>query len=375
MMHEFLRNNQDDLIARCRQKVSMRPGRAASAGQLANGIPIFLSQLIRTLELEQIDERQAGEKISGPAGGAVAFSEVRTNAELHGKDLLEMDFTVDQVVHDYGDLCQAVTDLAIDRDAPFEIDEYRTLNRCLDNAIANAVSEFNYQRDFAVQKMHDALADERIGEFSQELRALLSTASLAFSAAKAGGLNLNGATGTILERSLSSLAKLIENSLDQGNQRTQEARSLAAFSLGIFIDEAVAAVGGSAVEKGCTLVALPVDPKLAIIGHRASLIATVSKLLQNAIKFTLPGTEVTLTAYSAADRILIDVKDNCGGLKADLAGGMFLPARRGIGGETRFGLMLAKQSVINDAGDLTVMDMPGIGCVFTINLPRHEVLT
>jgi len=28
-----------------------------------------------------------------------------------------------------------------------EIDEFRTRNRCLDNAIANAVTEFGYQRD------------------------------------------------------------------------------------------------------------------------------------------------------------------------------------------------------------------------------------
>ena len=353
----------------------MRPGRAATAGQLKNGIPIFLSQLIRTLELEQTDEPAAGEKISGPAGGAVAFSEVRTNAELHGKDLLEMDFTVDQVVHDYGDLCQAVTDLAIDRDAPFEIEEYRTLNRCLDNAIANAVSEFSYQRDVAVQKKYENLANDRIAEFSQELRTLLSTASLASAAAKAGGLNLNGATGAILERSLSGLAKLIENSLDHAAQHTREAISLAAFSLEKFIEEAVVGVEKSATEKGCVLIALPVDPKLAIIGHRTALLATVSKLLHNAIKFTLPGTEVTLTAYSAADRVLIDVRDNCGGLKPNAAQGMFQLVSRGGAGEAHFGLMLAKQAVVNDAGDLSVSDLPGVGCVFTISLPRHEVLT
>lgn len=374
MMYQFLANNRDDLIARCRHKVSMRPGRAATAGQLKNGIPIFLDQLIRTLELEQTDEPEEGEKISGPAGGAVAFSEVRTNAELHGKDLLAMDFTVDQVVHDYGDLCQAVTDLAIVRDAPFEIEEYRTLNRCLDNAIANAVSEFSYQRDFAVLKKHEAIADERMGNFSQELRGILSTASMAFSAAKTGNLNLNGATGTILERSLAGLAKVLNNSFDDVAQHGQENISLAAFSLEGFIDEAVIGAKTSAAIKGCSLTVLPVDAKLAIVGHREALLDTVSKLLQNAIRFTLPGTEVTLSAYSAADRVLIDVKDNCGGLKPNTATTLF-QANRGGAGEARFGLRLARQAIIKDAGDLTVTDMPGVGCVFTISLPRYKVLT
>ena len=50
-----------------------------------------------------------------------------------------LGYTADQVVHDYGDLCQAITDLAFERDAPFAVDEFRTLNRCLDNAIADAV--------------------------------------------------------------------------------------------------------------------------------------------------------------------------------------------------------------------------------------------
>jgi hypothetical protein len=47
---------------------------------------------------------------------------------------MELGYSVDHVVHDYSDLCQAITGLAIERDAPFAIEEFRTLNRCLDNA-------------------------------------------------------------------------------------------------------------------------------------------------------------------------------------------------------------------------------------------------
>jgi hypothetical protein len=49
MMHQFLSNNRDDLIERCRLKVAHRPARGATAQQLQNGVPLFLDHLIQTL--------------------------------------------------------------------------------------------------------------------------------------------------------------------------------------------------------------------------------------------------------------------------------------------------------------------------------------
>jgi hypothetical protein len=66
------------------------------------------------------------------------------SAATHATNLLALGSTVDQVVHDFGDLCQAITDLAFEPDAPFSVDEFRTLNRCLDNAIADALTEFRF---------------------------------------------------------------------------------------------------------------------------------------------------------------------------------------------------------------------------------------
>ena len=112
-MHTFLSNNRDDLIARCKTKVAQRPRRSATEQQLANGVPLFLDQLIRTLEAEDDDEGLESRRISGPAGGdALNLSEMGVSAAAHGRQLLILGYSVDQVVHDYGDLCQAITDLA-----------------------------------------------------------------------------------------------------------------------------------------------------------------------------------------------------------------------------------------------------------------------
>lgn len=41
-MYQFLANNREELIARCKHKVAERPHRSATPQQLVHGIPIFL---------------------------------------------------------------------------------------------------------------------------------------------------------------------------------------------------------------------------------------------------------------------------------------------------------------------------------------------
>lgn len=377
MMYEFLTNNRSELTQRCREKVAKRPGRSASSVQLENGVPIFLDQLIRTLEIEQTQDPAASRAISGPAGGVATLSEVGASAAMHGKDLLEMGFSVDEVVHDYGDLCQAITDLAVERDAPFQINEFRTLNRCLDNAIADAVNEFSYQKELAISDKFTIEANERADALANELRSVLGTATLAFAAAKTGHLNLSGATGTILERSLNALSKLIDESLVDVRTVADHAIVLNAFSLADFVSELTAVAQASARAQGCVLVVGPVDPLLAVSGNRELLFSAIAILLENAFKFTLPGTQVKLTASAFADKVQIDVADHCGGLPPGAEDTMFLPFgqtnmdRNGSG----LGLTIAQQAVVSSSGTLQVRDIPGAGCVFTVRLPRLAIPT
>ena len=377
MMHDFLTHNRDELAARCRAKVAQRPGRSATAEQLQNGVPIFLDQLIRTLRIEQSQTPMDSRRISGPAGGGPAQSEVGASAAQHGKDLLGLGFSVDQVVHDYGDLCQAITDLAIERDAPFQVDEFRTLNRCLDNAIADAVTEFSYQRDFASADKQTNESNLRLGIVAHELRDLLGTVSLAFSAAKTGNLSLTGATGSILERNIDNLGRLIDSSVVDIMATTADTDILNSFSLSEFIAEIKCAAEPAAQAEGCVLTVPSVATELAIRGKRELLLPAVSNLLQNAFKSTHVGTEVTLSAYASSDRIIIDVMDHRGGLPPGARETMFQPLSQSgkDQGGAGLGLTVSQHGVRANDGTLTVHDVPGIGCIFTINLPRHEMPT
>lgn len=373
MLFEFLRHNADDLIARCVAKVAKRPKRSATESQLKNGIPLFLDQLTRTLEAEQTGGPEAGVAISGASGGGGAtLSEMGLSAAAHGAALLALGYTVDQVVHDYGDLCQAITDLAVERDAPFSVDEFRTLNRCLDNAIADAVNEFSFQRDVSIAAQHSDVLNERLGFLMHELRNSLNVATMAVTAMETGVLSVTGATGAVLKRSHAAMGRLITTSIDEVRIKGgHDARRT--FSLAAFIAEAHESAQLDADVRGSTLSVSPIDPLLGIEGNRELLLAALANLLGNALKFTRVHTEVTLNAYAVGDYVFIDVKDHCGGLPTGDAERMFKPFtqrgddKSGLG----LGLTIARQSVSADDGELSVENFPGIGCAFTIKLPRR----
>lgn len=373
-MHEFLAANRQELIDRCVAKVAARPLPPATTRELAFGIPLFLDQLIKTLKVEQSSQPMRSRKVSGPSGGGqLALSEIGESAALHGRELMEHGFTVEQVVHDYGDLCQAITDLGVELDVKMDVDEFRTMNRCLDNAIAGAVTEFNYQRDFVVADRQSDALNERLGFFAHELRNLLNTATLALTAIKAGHVGLAGATGGVLDRSLVGLRNLIDRSLAEVRMTAGMPVRHHLFSLADFISEVRLSAALEADVKNCVLMTATVDPQLAVDADRDLLLAAVGNLLQNAFKFSHAGSEVTLNAYAAGERILIDVEDNCGGLPPGSALNMFNSFvqsgedRSGLG----LGLSISRHSVEANDGVLAVRDVPGHGCVFTIDLPRH----
>jgi len=376
MLHEFLTDNRNELVTRCQAKVAQRQSPLASNEELEYGIPLFLDQLIKTLQIEEALDPMLSRKVSGPTGGgAPSLSEVGEAAARHGRELLKRGFTVEQVVHDYGDLCQAITDLAFEVDAPIEVNEFRTLNRCLDNGIAMAVTEFNYMHDINVATVHTEALNERLGIIAHELRNFLATATVALSVIKDGHVGVTGATGAILERSLAGMSKVIDRSLAEVRMTAGLPVQNRLISLADFISEVSLTAALDAQARECTLKVYAVDSQLTIDVDRDLLLAAVGNLLQNAFKFTQHATEVTIYAYAAGDRILIEIEDRCGGLPPDTVDEMFRSFtqvgtdKSGLG----LGLSIAQRSVEANGGTLSVRDVPRSGCIFIIELPRHTL--
>jgi signal transduction histidine kinase len=373
MLHEFLTANQAELIGRCKSKVLLRRPAHQATGAELDGIPLFLDQLIRTLQMEQTAEPMRSRQVSGPSGGSRrALSEIGVTATRHGHDLLRRGFTIDQVVHDYGDLCQAVTDLAFEKAATIEVDEFRTLNRCLDNAIADAVSAFTTQHDALIEGQHVYDLGEKLGFLAHELRDLIHTAMLAVTAMKTGKVGLGGATAAALDGSLIGLRTLVDRSLSEVRMTAARRVRLQRIDLSEFIAIVKISAALEAQARGCQFSVAAVEPNLALDVDRDLLFSAVGNLLQNAFKFTKHHTNVSLKAHAVADRILIEVEDQCGGFPPGDAEKMFLPFgqtgtdKSGLG----LGLSICRSGVAANKGDLRVRSLAGSGCIFTIDLPR-----
>ena len=370
MLHQFLSQNRGELISRCSAKVAKRAAPLGIVPLQENGIPVFLDQLIETLEIEQIKGGSEGNEVSGPSEPTPApvASAIGRTAARHGAELLRQGLTVDQVVHDYGDLCQAVTELAEEMCQPVTVPEFHTLNRCLDNAIADAVTEFGRQRDGHLL----GGAGERLGNVAHEMRKLLDTAALAFNAIRRGKVGLSGATGDVLNRSLTGLRDVIDRSLTEVRLAERETPPLERLMVADLIEQAQVAAALNAADLGCALTILPCEAGLIVLADRHMILSAIANLLNNACKFTRAHTHVSLAVRSTTDRVLIDVSDECGGLPPTAADELFRPFdqrqvnQSGLGA----GLSISRRSVQVCGGELSVRDRPGIGCVFTISLPR-----
>jgi HSP20 family protein len=89
------------------------------------------------------------------------------------------------------------------------VDEFHTFNRCLDGAMAFAVTE--HARKCAQSSAEEGTA--RLGSFAHELRNRLAAATMSFDLLKRGRVGIDGSTGQVLGRSLRGLHALIDLSL------------------------------------------------------------------------------------------------------------------------------------------------------------------
>jgi hypothetical protein len=192
MLHEFLTANTPEILARTRAKVAARTRPLPTDDQLKNGVRVFLGQLIDRLRLATVDS------------GAIEES-----AAIHGGELLAMGFTVGQVIHGYGDVCQVITQLADELHESILTDEFQLFHRCLDDAMAHSVTEYQRRRDESVAGAGTA----RLGVLANGLRDRLADAEGASKLLRKGSAAIGGSTGAVLGRSLRGMGTLVTTAL------------------------------------------------------------------------------------------------------------------------------------------------------------------
>jgi signal transduction histidine kinase len=353
MLHEFVTANREELIARTHARVVQRRSPRPTQRELDTGIPLFLDQLAAALT-------------GGPPSDEVIHA-IGETATIHGGYLLDQGLTVSQVVHDYGDVCQVVTQLAQETDAPITTEEFHILNRCLDDAIAQAVTEHTRRRE-------QAIVDEgtmRSGVLAHELRNCLLAASLGFQLIRRGNVGTSGSTGAMVARNHERMSSLIQRSLVEARLEAGiEYRERV--SVAKLIGEAEAEGSMEAAARNLALSVDTVDASAEVEVDRQILAGAIANLMQNAFKFTRPNGHISLKTSVTANRVLIDIEDECGGLPPGKAEELFDAFhqrgddRSGLG----LGLFISRKGVEANDGLLRVRDVPGHGCIFTIELPR-----
>jgi signal transduction histidine kinase len=175
----------------------------------------------------------------------------------------------------------------------------------------------------------------------------------------------------VLQRSLKGIGDVVGRSLAEV-RLTRGVQHPTRFLVSEFIDELAPAATLDAGTRGITLTVRPIEDGVTIDADRENLASVIGNLLQNAFKFTRPRTTVTLSVHASAERVVIEVEDECGGLPSGNVDDLFRPYeqrgtdRTGVG----LGLAFSRWAVEANHGRIATRNLTGKGCVFAVNLPR-----
>ena len=358
-LSEFLVQHRDVIERRTSDVFFARSAPTPAESELHRGIPIFMEQLIETLN------RRDG------SAGEFNDSEIAKTATDYGRRLFGLGFTVSELVHGYGSVCAVVTKLAGEVGHDIATSDFEVFNRVLDVAIAESVTAHERERSaHAAEK-----ENERIGMLAHELRNALYAATISLVVIKRGTVGTRGPTADVLDRSLTLMGALIDRSLAEVRLRTDPTPVPERFRLADALDQIIATVRRE-VESRKLELDVEIDRELEVETDRQFLMSIVSNLVQNALQYTSPGSHVSLRGRCTDGRLVIEVEDQCGGLPPGKIDELFLPfvrgtqKRSGVG----LGLSIAIRAVKAINGEIRVRDLPGKGCIFIAELPAVLVL-
>jgi len=347
---ELLATHAAQILAEWKTRVSgsLHP-EAMPHPQLIDHLPAFLEEIAQALR-----DRE------GPDGSRVAAE--------HGEQRLGLGFSLDGVVREYGALRDAILTVAKAQQVSVRELERDVLFDCIITGIAEAVSEYQRQRDAELQRH----MNEHFAFIAHELRNPLGSALTALSMLeRKGQLDTKERFAQVLHRGLTRMHELIDSTLRTAQMATTVHLQREPVTLSALLEDMEMSAAASAEERQVTLtfefaddVTIDVDPRL--------IRSALTNLVRNAVKFSHAGGAVAVRARNTDERVLIEVEDSCGGLPPGMVQQAFAPFaqlgadRSGFG----LGLAIAKQAADAHQGVIRVQDLPGKGCVFALELPR-----
>lgn len=244
---------------------------------------------------------------------------------------------------------------------------YLALSSCLSNGCAQAAAEYAQERDEELQRAQF----DHFAFVAHEIRNPLNSVAMAWGLLRD---RCDARTGQILERNLRHVQSLIDHSLVDVRLRSVEAGAslhLERVRVRDLLDEMRAECDADAAAKNVSLESRAEDGLTIVVDLRVFRSA-LSNVVRNAIKFSHPGTRVSLTARAEQSRVFIEVEDACGGLPPGRAERLFESFTQASENRTGFGLGLAiaRGAIEVHRGAISVRNLAGKGCVFVIDVAR-----
>lgn len=360
-LHQFIAGNAqpivDDWLGRIRRTIAPA---SMDAPELYNSLPVFLLAVAQVLA----ERREEGTPLPVSETGLPGKSPI---AREHGEQRLRLGFDASSIVREYFTLRISILELAKAAQVEVSPIDVEVLTHCIATGIADAVLEYSKQRDEMLQRQ----ASKHIGFLAHELRNALGSARLALMTVALYEPMKESRSFQILQRNLNRLGELIDQSLLDARLKSKAELRLETLDIHGIVKDVVAE---SAAEERRVHVSVSFEGDPRIQGDARLLHSTLSNLIRNAVKYTSEGGRVTVRGRSVEERMVIEVEDECGGLPEGKIEELFNPFVQGGSDRTGFGLGLAiaKQAAEAHSGAIRVHNLPGKGCVFTLDLSQRQ---
>jgi signal transduction histidine kinase len=183
-------------------------------------------------------------------------------------------------------------------------------------------------------------------------------------------LEMIGAQGTRLTQITEEV--LLANRLDRGDLRIDSER----VDLAELVRHAVDAMREQLPESVSLSADLAANGDAAAVGDRDRIEQVLVNLIDNAIKYSPDGGEVTVTTSPSASSVRVEVADHGMGIPAGEQESVFEkfyradPQHRSMPGGTGLGLYICRELVQRMGGTIGVHSTPGEGSTFYFELPK-----
>jgi hypothetical protein len=360
-LSSLLAARRSEILQRWTQRIAQaHADKALSSVEIWDDFPDFFDEVVAAL--------RAGEGSSADAAPA----EESTASVAHGAQRLRVGLNLPEMIREYEILTDCILDEVEAFGGTVSIPALRRVLALLNRGRTQAVAAYVDHRDAEIAHAHS----QHVAFIAHELRNPLMSAFLGVAVLRKQGRPEDQWALGMLTRNLTTLRELTDQVLTADRLTTHISLKCEWFDLRALLDQTVTENRLTAEQRHIQLV-MHAPAALGFSGDQRLLRSAIENVLGNAIKFSHEGTEISVRVGRHAGAITIEVEDSCGGLPDCNAKELFEPSVQRGENRTGFGLGLAivKQALEAHRGRVSVRNLPGKGCVFSLELPEAQGLS